>query len=151
MSSKKKIKNKQQKIAEKIAKQKKFYEERLAKQQEIVAKRKEKQQEIRTTRATEQKEIFDKKVKAAVESEMKDLQKLSEEESKINNQIDEYIKNIREDQISKSKETAKRRTLQAASERYGHKKVKDFIEDTVGYKNLEYEDLATEDKVFIKD
>jgi chromatin assembly factor 1 subunit A len=143
MSSKKKIKNKQQKIAEKIAKQKKFYEERLAKQQEIVSKRKEKQQEIRTTRATEQKEIFDKKVKAAVESEMKDLQKLSEEESKINNQIDEYIKNIREDQISKSKETAKRRTLQAASERYGHKQVKDFIEDTVGYKNLEYEDLAT--------
>jgi len=143
MSSKKKIKNKQQKIAEKIAKQKKFYEERLAKQQEIVAKRKEKQQEIRTTRATEQKEIFDKKVKAAVEAEIKDLQKLSEEEAQINNQIDEYIKDIREDQISKSKETAKRRTLQAASERYGHKQVKDFIEDTVGYKNLEYDDLAT--------
>ena len=144
-SSQQKIKDKQQKqeIAEKIAKQKKFYEERLAKQQEIVAKRKEKQQEIRTTRATEQKEIFDKKVKAAVESEMKDLQKLSEEESKINNQIDEYIKDIREDQISKSKETAKRRTLQAASERYGHKQVKDFIEDAVGYKNLEYDDLAT--------
>jgi len=143
MSSKKKIKNKQQKIVEKIAKQKKFYEERLAKQQEIVAKRKEKQQEIRTTRAIEQKEIFDKKVKAAVESEMKDLQKLSEEEAKINNKIDEYVEKIRKDQISKSKETAKRRTLQAASERFGHKKVKDFIEETVGFKDLDYDDLAT--------
>ena len=144
-SSQQKIKNKQQKqeIAEKIAKQKKFYKERLAKQQEIIAKRKEKQQEIRETRVAEQKEIFDKKVKAAVESEMKDLQKLSEQEAQINNQIDEYIKEIREDQISKSKETAKRRTLQAASERYGHKQVKDFIERTVGFKNLEYDDLAT--------
>ena len=92
---------------------------------------------------TQQEEIFDRSLAKTVESEMKDLQKLRKEEAQINNQIDEYIKEIREDQMFKSKEASKRRTLQAASERYGHKQVKDFIEDMVGLKNLEYDDLAT--------
>ncbi len=143
MSSKKKIKNKQQKIAEKIARQKKLYKERLAKQKEIVEKRVDKQREIREDRLKEQQEIFDKRIRNQEDLNNKDLQKLREQEAQINNQIDEYIKEIREDQISKSKETAKRRTLQAASERYGHKQVKDFIERTVGLRNLEYDDLAT--------
>ena len=101
-----------------------------------------KQQEVLNKRLKQQEKIFDKRVNKSVEILLKKANDDKARFLKAQEEVDRRIFDIEQQQLAKSKETAKKRKLQSLGERFGQSRVKEVIEEETGLTNLTYDDLA---------